>query len=100
MKKLVKEFFLKGLIAGGFGPIVYALVMFILYLCKVDANVNGLDIFKNIISIYLMAFIIGGISVIWKIEKISLAFLILIHGGVLYLLYLITYLINGWLETN
>ena len=37
-------------------------------------------------------------NVIYKSERLPLMAAILIHGGVLYLAYLATYLINGWLE--
>lgn len=100
MKNIVKEFFIRGLICGGFGPIVYAVVMFILYLCGVNTNMDGLILFKGIISIYIMAFLIAGSSVIWQVEKLGLAFSIFIHGGVLYLCYLVTYILNGWLAKN
>ena len=100
MKKLVKEFLSRGLICGGFGPLVYGIIMFILYLCGVDINIDGLILFKGIISTYLMAFFIAGFSVIWQVERLGLAISILIHGSVLYICYLVTYLINGWLDTN
>ena len=37
-------------------------------------------------------------NVIYQIERLPLMVAILIHGSVLYVSYLITYLINGWLE--
>ena len=37
-------------------------------------------------------------NVIYQIERLPLMVAILIHGGVLYLSYLVTYLLNGWLE--
>ena len=100
MKDIVKEFFLRGLVVSGFGPLVYACVMFVLYLCGVDTLINGLVLFKGVISTYMMAFLIAGVSVIWKIEKLGLSFSILIHGTILYLCYLVTYLVNGWVASN
>ena len=35
---------------------------------------------------------------IYQIERLPLMVAILIHGGVLYVSYLITYLVNGWLN--
>ena len=40
----------------------------------------------------------GGMNVIYQIEQVPLMVAIFIHGGVLYIGYLITYLVNGWLE--
>ena len=44
-----------------------------------------------------MAFIIAGSSIVWQEEKLKLAVAILIHMLTLYVCYLFTYLINGWL---
>ena len=53
---------------------------------------------KGIVSLYILAFIAGGMNVIYQIERLPLMVAILIHGGVLYISYLCTYLLNGWLE--
>ena len=37
-------------------------------------------------------------NVIYQIERLPLMVAILIHGGVLYISYLATYLLNDWLE--
>ena len=100
MKNMIKEFCLRGFMCGGFGPIVYGIVMFILYLTGVDTNIDGLILFKGIIATYMMAFIIAGISIIWKEERLGLAVAILIHSVCLYICYLITYGINGWIELD
>ncbi len=100
MKKDLKEFCSRGLIAMGFGPLVYGVVMLILYLCNVDTSSNGLVIFKGIISTAIMAFVIAGTSVIWKQEEIQISKKISIHFLVLYLLYLLVYLLNDWIEKD
>ena len=100
MKKLTKEFLFRGLMCGGFGPLVYAIIMFILYFCKVNTNVDGLILFKGVISTYLMAFVIAGASILWQIDKLGLAIAIPTHGGLLYICYFLTYINNGWLESN
>ena len=84
----------------GFGPIVYGIVMVILHLCNVDTSSNGLVIFKGIISTAIMAFVIAGTSVIWKQEEIQISKKISIHFLVLYLLYLLVYLLNDWIEKD
>ena len=100
MNKWIKEFCLRGLISMGFGPIVYGIVMVILHLCNVDTSSNGLVIFKGIISTAIMAFVIAGTSVIWKQEEIQISKKISIHFLVLYLLYLLVYLLNDWIQKD
>lgn len=100
MNDLVKKFMHRGLIFSGFGPLVYGIVMLIIDLCNVEVAASGVEIFKGIISTYLLAFIVSGASVIWKVEKIGLGFSVLIHGSCLYICYLSMYLINGWIKDD
>ena len=100
MKKMMKEFIFRGLIAAGFGPIVYGIVIFIIETCGVNAMQDGSMILKAILSTYMMAFICAGASVIWQNERLGLGYSALIHGTVIYISYLITYLLNGWLDHN
>ena len=100
MKQTILEFIRKGLIACGFGPIVLAIFYLIL---QKQCNLQTLpvnDVCLGIISLSSLAFIAGGMNVIYQIEQLPLMVAILIHGGVLYLSYLTTYLVNGWLETG
>lgn len=97
MKKFISNFCLRGLIATGFGPIVYGTIMLILHLCNVDTTSDGLDIFKGILSTCIMAFIIAGISNIYQVESLSLVSKIMIHALSLYLVYLVFYLLNDWI---
>ena len=100
MKKNVAEFFHRGLIACGFGPVVLAIVYLVL---KNQSGVETLtvnEVCMGIFSISALAFIAGGMNVLYQIEKLPLMPAILIHGVVLYLSYLATYLINGWLKTG
>ena len=97
-KKMMKEFIFRGLIAAGFGPIVYGIVIFIIETCGVNAMQDGSMILKAILSTYMMAFICAGASVIWQNERLGLGYSALIHGTVIYISYLITYLLNGWLD--
>ena len=98
MKKIVLEFFRRGLIASGFGPIVLAILYLIL---KQQALVEILTVNEvciGIFSLYALAFVAGGMNVVYQIERLPLMVAILIHGGVLYITYLGTYLLNSWLE--
>ena len=98
MKKNVLEFLRRGFAACGLGPIV--LVVFYLILqhqCDVQTlTVN--EVCLGIVSLSALAFIAGGMNAIYQIERLPLMVAIMIHGGVLYISYLGTYLLNGWLE--
>ena len=98
MKKYVLEFVRRGLIASGFGPIVLAMLYLILqHLGKIETlTVN--QVCLGIFSLSALAFIAGGMNVVYQIERIPLMVAILIHGMVLYMSYLVTYLLNDWLE--
>ncbi len=98
MNKNVLEFLRRGLIACGFGPIVLVVIYLILQQqCAVQTlTVN--EVCLGIVSLSVLAFIAGGMNVIYHIERLPLMVAILIHCGVLYISYLGTYLLNGWLE--
>lgn len=98
MKKIVLGFLQKGFVACGFGPMVLVILYWILQRqCDLQyLSVN--EVCTGIISLSVLAFIAGGMNVIYRIERLPLAFAILIHGSVLYISYLCTYLVNRWLE--
>lgn len=100
MKRVLKKFTLRGLVFMGFGPLIYAIVMFILYLCNVETTFTGLEIFKAVISTSLLAFLVAGVSVVWQEEKLGIGFAVLIHGTTLYISYLAMYLINNWIPRS
>ena len=98
MKKFVLEFLRHGLIAAGIGPIVLAIVYLIL---QQVVDVHTLTVNEACIGIFsltALAFIAGGMNAIYQIERLPLMPAILIHGGVLYIAYLGTYLLNNWLD--
>ena len=100
MKKHVSEFIRRGLIACGVGPVVLAIVYLILNKhAAVDMLTVG-EVVTGIFSLTALAFIAGGMNAIYQIETLPLMVAILIHGGVLYVSYLGTYLVNGWLELS
>ena len=98
MKKLALEFLRRGLAACGLGPVVLAVIFLFLrrYAAVETLTVN--EVCLGIFSLSALAFIAGGMNVIYQIERLPLMVAILIHGGVLYLSYLGTYLLNDWME--
>ena len=98
MKNNVKDFIFRGFFAGGFGPLVLAVLYLILQKNNLVQTLTVKEMSKGIFSLYILAFIAGGMNVIYQIERLPLMTAILIHGGVLYVSYLCTYLFNGWLE--
>ena len=98
MKKIVLEFLRRGLIASGIGPIVLAIVYLILQQTAAVETLSVNQVCIGIFSITALAFIAGGMNAIYQIERLPLMVAILIHGGVLYIGYLGTYLLNDWLD--
>ena len=98
MKKNILEFFRRGFVACGFGPVVLA-VLYLILQHKAEIEVLTVNqVCLGIFSLSALAFIAGGMNVIYQIERLPLMVAILIHGGVLYISYLATYLLNDWLE--
>ena len=98
MKKAVWEFFRRGIVACGVGPIILAVLYLILQHQGVLQTLTVNQVCIGIISISALAFIAGGMNFIYQIEQLPLMVAVLIHGSVLYISYLITYLVNDWLE--
>ena len=100
MKKIVLEFFRRGMIACGFGPIVLAVLYLVLHRQGVIQMLTVDEVCLGTFTISALAFVAGGMNVIYQVERLPLMVAILIHGGVLYASYLVTYLVNGWLEKD
>ena len=98
MKKFLSDFFLRGMIAAAFGPPVLAVIYWILGFTGAVESFAPSEVALGIFSIELLAMVVGGISTIYQQEQLPLATAILIHGGVLYVTYIVIYLINGWLQ--
>ena len=98
MKKFVLEFVRRGAIAMGIGPIVLAIVYIILQHAAAINTLTASQVCIGILSLSALAFIAGGMNAIYQIERVPLMTAILIHGGVLYIGYLGTYLLNDWLD--
>lgn len=98
MKKFLKEFLFRGLICASGGPIVMAIIYAVLGATGVVESLTPIQVCISILSITLLAFVVAGLTAIYQIEKLPLLCAIMIHGGGLYLTYILVYLINGWLK--
>ena len=98
MKNMIAEFFRRGFIACGLGPIVLAIFYLIMQQQGFIQTLTVNQVCIGIFSLTALAFVAGGMNVVYQIERLPLMAAILIHGGVLYGGYLGTYLLNGWLE--
>lgn len=100
MKKHVLEFLRRGVVACGFGPMVLAVFYLIMQRQGIMENLTVNEVCLGIFSLSALAFIAGGMNFVYQIERLPLMIAILIHGGVLYISYLVTYLLNDWLESG
>lgn len=96
-KKHVKNFFLRGLAFGGFGPIIVGIVYLILSFTVENFSLSGVEAFTAIISIYLLAFVHAGASVFNQIDSWSVPKSLLAHFSLLYISYILCYVINSWI---
>ena len=97
MKKHMTDFCRRGLMTACGGPVILAVVYFALGRAGVIQSLAPAEVFKGILTVSLLAFIAGGISVVCQIDRLPLTGAVLIHGAVLYLDYILIYLWNGWL---
>ena len=97
MKTFWKEFFLRGLLCASGGPVVLAIIYGILGAAGAVAALTPNEVCMGILTITLLAFIAAGMTAIYQLEQLPLPIMILLHGGALYLAYILTYLLNGWL---
>lgn len=98
MKKNILEFVRRGMTACGIGPIVLAILYLILQHQGRLQTLTVNQVCLGIFSISMLAFVAGGMNVVYQMERLPLMAAITIHGGVLYVGYLITYLVNDWLQ--
>ena len=98
MKKFAKEFLLRGLLACSSGPVVLAIIYGILGMTGAVTSLSPREVCTGILSITLLAFIVAGMTAIYQLEQLPLMCAILIHGAGLYIAYILTYLLNGWLR--
>ena len=97
MNKYFKDFVNRGLVFAGFGPIVMAIVYFVLSKTMDDFSLTGEQIFLAVISTYLLAFVQAGASVFNQIEHWPVAKSLLCHFSLLYVAYSLCYVVNTWI---
>lgn len=97
-KNLVMEFIRRGLVACGLGPVVLAVLYLILQRAGSLQMLGVNEVCTGIFSLLALAFIAGGLNALYQLERLPLMVAILIHGSILYVSYLGTFLVNGWLE--
>lgn len=97
MKRYIREFFMRGLIFGGFGPIILAIIYFIVSKLESGVTFSGAEMLLGVVSVYLLAFVHAGASVFNQIEEWGLNKSIACHFSALYLAYSVCYLINSWI---
>lgn len=98
MKRFILDFLKRGCFACGLGPIIFGAVYLIM---QQATDLNTLTVNQacvGIFSLTALAFIAGGMNAVYQIERLPLMAAVLIHGVVLYISYLVTYLINDWLD--
>lgn len=98
MKRYAMEFIRRGLAACGLGPLVLAVIYLILDRQGLVQTLDAAQVSVGIFSLTALAFLAGGMNVVYQLERLPLMAAVTIHGGVLYIGYLAVYLVNGWLK--
>lgn len=97
MKKYIVKFVHRGALFGGCGPVITAIIFFIMSKCIDGLTFSGQEILTAMVSTYFLAFIHAGVSVFNQVEEWSVSKSTLFHLLTLYLAYVICYLINSWI---
>ena len=100
MKKFIKDFTLRGLVAAGFGPLILVSIYYGYQLTENVTTRSMAEVNINILSYLLLACIAGGIGAVFKIENISLGLATTIDAVVIYCDYLFFYLTNNWMPVK
>ncbi len=97
MNRYVKEFMHRGMLFGGFGPIIVSIVLVIVESVDSSFSINAMQILLAVVSSYLLAFIQAGASVFEQIEHWSTVKSVFFHFLSLYVAYVGCYLLNSWI---
>ena len=98
MKKFWKEFLFRGLLFAWGGPVILALIYGVSGAAGTVESFSPREVCMGILSITLLAFTAAGMTAVYRMEQLPLPMMILLHGGALYIAYILTYLLNGWLQ--
>lgn len=97
MNRYLKDFLHRGLIFGGFGPIVVAIVFMCISLADRGFSLTASQILLATVSSYLLAFVQAGVTVFNQIEHWSTVKSLLCHFVTLYATYSVCYVVNSWI---
>lgn len=93
-----KQFGLRGLVAMGFGSVVLSVIYLILGLSGVIDRLAWSEVVLGYLTITALAFLTGGITVVYQIEELPLSLATTLHGFILYIGYALVYVTNNWLK--
>lgn len=97
MNVYVKTFLHRGLVFGGFGPVILGIIYWIISAVHGGLEISGFEIFLGIVSTYLLAFVHAGASVFNQIEHWPLPKSLLCHFSALFAAYSLCYICNTWI---
>lgn len=97
MKRYIQEFLKRGLLAASGGPLILAAVYGSLGAAGTVTALAPAEVCRGILTVTLMAFVAGGISMVYSIERLPLLPATAIHAVALYADYLLIYLVNDWI---
>lgn len=97
MNRYVKEFLHRGLMFGGFGPVILAVIYFIVSKTTSGFSLGAGEVLVGTISVYLLAFVQAGTSVFNQIEAWSIPKSLLCHFSTLFVAYSLCYILNSWI---
>lgn len=97
MNKHLKDFFHRGLMFGGFGPIIMGIIYAVIQRTESGFSLSGDEVLLAIVSTYIIAFVQAGASVLNQIETRSPILMTGAHLSLLYITYVGAYLVNSWI---
>ncbi len=97
MNKYLKEFFLRGMMFGGFGPIIMGIIYAVLQNTESGFSLDGGEVLLAIVSTYMIAFVQAGASVLNQIDTRYPLLMTGAHLSLLYVTYVGAYLVNSWI---
>ncbi len=93
----MKAFLHRGMLFGGFGPVVVGIIYAILQATIPSFTLTGFEVCVAIVSTYLLSFIQAGSSIFNQIEEWPIAKSLFYHFFTLYLAYTLCYILNTWI---